>query len=396
MLAWEVEVQAGAARQTVRFYGWPWTFRRVFLSRGYTVVRAKPLILESLRGSGRGLTTAGLVRLFRVLAAYYEVGLPVQTICKLLPHSFKGGERRVVERLADALLDTGNVTTAFERAGVPSHVVETVRAVALSGDLPAGFRSVADVLDRIAKGESAMGRILTYPKWVVVALVWITYGVMVFAVPRIAELVRSLADASGGRYSVPAVTEAAFKVGSVFAAHPFLAAAGCAAVAVLFWKFVSGRMVFELLAKAGVTRRALLNLERVKFYGFLSMFLQIGVVVTRALLYAGNVLVYSKFREAVEAVRRQVDLGMPLSQAMRSAGFFTEEEVGFVESGENTGDVGRFAKQYAQIASERYEEDVATVTNLLPVVALAVVAGYMLGMAVVLLLPVYDAALNAM
>ena len=237
-----------------------------------------------------------------------------------------------------------------------------------------------------------MKKAVIYPRLLIILVIWVTYLVLVVAAPRIGEFIEALS--TSGTYHMPAVTGFVINVGRTMSHNKLMYAFVFAGISFAVYRFLTGERVFAIISKTPLAAKAARDLDRLRFYSFLAMFMNAGMTVTRALDYTRGVVLNNRFRRVITQVRQHVANGLKLSLAMKRTGYFDEEEVGFVETGENTGDVAVFASRYATICEKRYEMRMLNLVNVMPVVSLVIISAYLLAAAIVLLFPMYDAALR--
>lgn len=392
MIAWRVETASGSL--VIRAFT-PAAARRIARAKGYAVKKVRiafrDLFVFSFRK--KWLSLREVTTLLDALSRGYAQGLHMPYIAAMIVMPFTGRARAIVETIADSLREGRSLEVAFRKAGAPEYLVETMRAVGYTGDVGDSLAVVAEAHRKLASAEELLSKSMVYPKILMWLVIWITFLILSFAVPKIAPLVEELirdARAAGSFVELGPVTYFVFAAGKKVSHAKLFFACVFMGTSVFLHKTITPRRVLRVLSFFGVTKRALDDLDRMKFYYFFSMFIRTGMVADRALRYSSSVVDNPALRDAIKSIATRVSAGGKISDAMRATGRFSEEEVGFIAVGERTGDLDLVAQQYAEIRAFSFEHQMSRIINMLPVLSLVAAGAYIIGTAAVVLLPIFD------
>jgi general secretion pathway protein F len=121
------------------------------------------------------------------------------------------------------------------------------------------------------------------------------------------------------------------------------------------------------------------------------MLLEGGIPIQHALQLAGPVLPAGR-RAAVDAVRRRIEAGEPLSEALGAHGFGTPIALRLLRVGEQSGQLGTMLTRAAQFYESETTRWIERFTKVFEPVLMAAI-GLVIGVIVILLyMPIFDLA----
>jgi type IV pilus assembly protein PilC len=282
---------------------------------------------------------ADLCLLLRQLASMLDSGTPMLQALRLMAdESRSSGLRRVLSALADDVAEGIPLSAAMgtrPRAFGPV-VTAVVRAGELSGDLPGTLRQVAQQREGIASVARRSAALLVYPFFVgFFALCLVTF-LMVFIVPKFADLFKEL-----GVQEFPLPTLILMRAASGFAHFAWAFFVALAVAVVLYIarrKATRGRLVVDYWRLgAPIVGRLNLNLALARVAGALGIMLERGVPVVEAMRLAGSAAGNRIIAAAFRRGERAVSEGRPLAEGLREARVLPESFVWRVSVGEESG-----------------------------------------------------------
>ncbi len=329
---------------------------------------------------------------FRELALLLRAGLTLQTaLASLHEKERRPAWAQVMQGLMEAVGQGAVFSAALARY---PNVFPAVACSALES--AQGASALADVLDRLAqhleKSTELRRRVvgaLLYPTLVVAVGALVTAYLMLFVVPRFAEVYRDLGAA------MPWVARWLVVWADVLAAHRavvygvLLLVLGVAVGTVLHARLRVHVLGWILRWPAVRSRVALM--QTVQLYRGLSMLLASGMPLPRALatLALGSPM---PMAAQVGAARAAIESGVAVSDALYAQGLASTVSVRLIAAAEHSGGMVAAMSRLAQMHEADLERDVQWLLKVLePLLMLAV--GLVVGGVVVLLyLPIFELA----
>lgn len=214
--------------------------------------------------------------------------------------------------------------------------VSLVRAGEQTGRMPEVFASLAAALKWQDELVSQTKRLLIYPTMVLVVVAAVIAFLLVFLVPQVVTLLKSMGIA------VPLQTRVLIFASNVVVAYwpallllPALAAAGTfyairkSAAAAYFWDYAKLRVP--------VTGPILQKIILARFANFFALMYQSGITVLDALKTCEAIVDNRVIADGVMRAGQQISAGENLSEAFRNLGVFPPLVVRMLHVGENTG-----------------------------------------------------------
>jgi MSHA biogenesis protein MshG len=322
-----------------------------------------------------------LVVLFRSLAALQSAGVPLVSCFDALGQTVENQKLRQVCQETGGLLSQGHpLSSCFRKhpevfAGFHNHLIAVGEE---TGNL-------SQVLGYIATFEESRERLmqrirsaLIYPTLVAVTALLGLVFVLPFVLEGVFEVIRD----SGAE--PPLLTKAVMAISS-FMSSPL----GWLAVPALFLaaykpvkkELTSLRCRPFLLSLPGLGN-CLRRASSARYAGALSLCLRSGLSVQRSLALSARATGDPLLEHGVKSVKRAVEEGSTLSEALQSLGFFTPLFVEIVASGEEVGRTEEMLAWLAEGLEKDLEQDLQTYAALLePIMLLAV--GVVVGVIVI-------------
>lgn len=359
--------------------------------RGWQVlsVQATSAASARMRGARKGFP---LLLFSQELLALLEAGLNLTEALATL-HA-KETVPAVRERLAailQALQEGRTLSDVLQRwpADFPEVYVATVRASERTGDLP---HALARYIGYQLQFDGIRKKLVSasiYPAMLMLVGGFVTLFLLGYVVPRF-----SAVYASSGR-DLPLMSQALLMFGRALNEHwPWaLGVAGAAMLAV--FALVSrpeGRawLVAQVLRVPALARRAE-AFRMARFYRAVSLLLQSGVALPRAMVMAQGLLGLGQ-QKRLALARKAVDEGLPLSQALRDQHLTGPVADSLLRVGERSGRMADMLERTARFHDEDFARWVDWASRLLEPVLMTII-GLIVGAVVVLLyMPIFDLA----
>ncbi|MCC6640379.1 MAG: type II secretion system inner membrane protein GspF [Deltaproteobacteria bacterium] len=266
--------------------------------------------------------------------------------------------------LADAMANTGPFSDLY---------VGMVRAGETGGALETVLARLAEYLESQVRLRNKVGSILIYPAVMFGFALIVVAALVVFVLPQIAELLKSL------NQPLPIYTRIIIS-GSHFAQQWWWALlAGAVAFGFGFRALVrtpAGRAWFDRTRlRLPVVGRVSRTLAISRFTRTLSTLLAGGIPIVRALETAKHVANNVVIGEAVDAAKEAITGGASLAKPLRASGQFPPLVTHMVEVGEASGELEAMLGKVADTYDEQVETTMTRLTALLEPLLILLMVG---------------------
>lgn len=325
----------------------------------------------------------------RAVAALLPAGMPVARALRTATEAAPAAARPALQAVCDRVERGDELATALaEHPGLFSPLyIGIVRAGERSGALDAAFQRLARHLEREAELRSKLVSMSIYPALLGVVGVAAVLLLVLFVLPRFAELLL------GAGASLPRSTAAVLGTASAVREHwRWLAAAGAALVLLATWARTTraGRAaaarIFLALPLIGTYRRQALGAAFARMLGEL---LAGGAPLLPALADTRDCLSDPVAKEATEEIRQRVREGAPLNRTLAAQGFFPPLLAQLVALGEEAGRLPEFLLKAAELLERATERAVERLVSLVEPAMIVVFGGMVALVALALLQAIY-------
>jgi general secretion pathway protein F len=352
------------------------------------------ILAEKLSASGRHVRFTGAQRtvVYHQLAALLRAGIPLLRALDLMVQSPELGDARgLLAGVRDRVRDGSALSDAMTAVcrSVTPYEEAVIRAAEQSAAMQEMLERLARFLEQQDRLRHKVRSALVYPCLVVSAGVVVVILQLGVLLPRTRELLA----AGGGQ--LPLLTRMMIGFGEAVLVFglPLLALAVLAALALRrrivndpAWRLRWDRILFRLPI-VGPGRGLLVN---VRFARTMAILLQGGASPVEAVRLSGLATGSAVVRALSEGAAERVRQGSSVSAAIRHVGPLAEDLPGWVEVGENTGNLAAMLATAADGCEERWERFLQRRLSLLEPALLLVIGGFVLLVTLAVLLPVLN------
>ncbi|MDI9325320.1 MAG: type II secretion system F family protein [Alphaproteobacteria bacterium] len=261
-----------------------------------------------------------------------------------------------------------------------------------SGTLSRSFQYLSSYLDKSYQLQKKIKGALSYPIFVIAIFIIIMLGLFTTIIPNLGKVI------SESGKELPAVTTAVLGVSKFLTENIFLVLAGLIGgtiALVFFFRTPDGKIFLgEMLSGIPIVGKLYREFYIVRFCENLSIMLQSGVSIVKALEVISSVMDNPTYRKVVEDITQKVRQGMKLSQAVGGHAQFGKEVEQIVVIGEETGEMAKMLRSVAEFYQDQLQDTITALIGLIqPVVIifLGVAVGGLVGSVI---LPIYSIATN--
>lgn len=260
----------------------------------------------------------------------------------------------------------------------------------MTGRLAQTFSQLATHFDWQQQLRSRLARTLGYPIFALIAMIAVVMFLLTTVIPETSQFLTTL------NVKLPAHTRALINIANFVRSWglSILLTISATIALLMTLRKRSASVAYRLDAlvlRLPVIGNFLQQLELARFMQNIAMILDSGIDLLPALGTASHVVRNRAIRESLDIIVRQIEGGLPLSQAMRLSGLFPGLVLRIVRIGEEGGGLG---SSFAQIATY-YENDVQHAAELMvsalgPIITL-LTGGLLIWLVMAVFMPIYDA-----
>ena len=319
-----------------------------------------------------------LVLLCSQFEAILKSGAQVPTCVKLIARQTKNKKLKEILEAVQIDVEAGReLSKAFEkRAGdcIPATFFETLKAGEHSGDLKKSFETLKEYFKKQSKISKQIKSALIYPVFIVAVAVCVLIVVMAYVMPQMTAIFNNM----GG--DIPAITKVLISISDFFSVNVAFIIAGIILAVVLLKLYAGskkGRIkVDRFKLKLPVFGRIALANNCALFATTLSMLLESGLVMTRALLILSRVFENAIFKNAAQALFYDIEGGRSLGASMRKKECFPDTLCEMCAIGESTGELNYMLKTTGDFYQDEAENATKNLLAKLEPALLVVIAAF--------------------
>ncbi|MFS8639469.1 MAG: type II secretion system F family protein [Symbiobacteriaceae bacterium] len=350
--------------------------------------------VRELVGLGRPrVPTRDRALFFRQMATMVRAGLSLGAALRSVAEQGSRRMRPIATGLRREIEGGRSLHEAMSRFPEAFHRVHValIRSAELTGTLDEVLDRLARDEERRLKTEGKIRSALAYPIFVLVVAAAVMAVMVYFVLPTFVGIFQQLG------IPLPWTTRVLVSLASR-PLYGYLFLVGLAALGAVAWLYVrspEGRArldAFKLRAPLlGPLVRSLVLARLTR--GLATMF-RSGFPILDSLEAAGEVAGNTVLRTAMEEVRRSVEQGASLAEALRIAGAFPPLLVDMVAVGERTGALDELLDRAAALYEEEADERLAGLTSLLEPVLVVAMGGVVAFIAFSVFLPMFSLISN--
>ena len=356
---------------------------------GLTVLAVESSLATRVHAAGAG--DFSLLLFNQELLTLLEAGLHLnEALSTLLAKENRGGVARLLQAMVAELAKGRNFSDALgdHPARFPPVYLAIVRAAERTGDLPRALSRFIAYQLQFDKVRKKLVAACIYPAMLLLVGGSVTLFLLAYVVPRFAAVYES-----AGR-EMPAMSAALLALGGFIQSHALLllAVLGAAALgaAALLRRAGWAGVVDLVLRLPGVASRAR-QFRLARFYRAVGLLLSAGVPLPRALGMVDGLLSAAQ-RQRLLAVRKLIDQGQPLTQALAAHGLASAVARSLLAVGERSGQMAEMLERSAGFHDEDLERWLDWASRLLEPLLMIAIGAVVGGVVLLLYLPIFELA----
>lgn len=332
------------------------------------------------------------ILLTKHLSAVLKAGLSLREALEIIIADAENPIMKKVLILAKNNLEKGQpLSSAF--AAYPKYFsdvfVGMIRAGELSGTLDKTLDQLGDQqlrdYDLVKKTKGAM----VYPVILITGSVALIIFLLTFVLPKLAT-----AFARGG-FKLPLVTRIFLGIGDVFSKSPIITFGlffGTVGFLVYFYTTPRGKKFFvSLLWKIPLFRNLMKKMALVRFTRTLQNLLNSGMSILEALDITAGSVSNDMYKEFILNVKEDLRRGVPFTEAFKkNPELFPNILTNMMSVGERTGTLENILKTMTNFYDEEVDRTLKNLVSLMEPLMLLVMGLVVGGLAISILLPIYQ------
>jgi type II secretory pathway component PulF len=310
-------------------------------AKGLDLVSYRRQYLALFAPRRRKIKRVELSEFFRNLALLVRGGVPLREgLQDLTASPEQPAINRVFGRVLSQLEEGRLLSESLlaEQKHVPRIIIPLVAIGEETGRLDQTLQDAANHLEKVQEIISSTRRAVSYPLFVLIAMVGALIFWMVFVLPQLLQLFTTM-----GLKELPLATRILFSSVEVFDT---------------WWPVIPGIMVFFLLCKMIAARNEkfrywwdmlwskfplagtiIRSSQLAFFFEYSSLLTSGGIHIVRTMELMEESISNQVLKEGVRNIRRKITAGEPMSQAISSLSFFEPFILRMVKVGEQTGNM---------------------------------------------------------
>ncbi len=371
------------------------------ISKGMTVVDVE----EDLTGSVKkffsmdigGVPLSERLVLVKQLSTMIGAGVPIiQAIDILVQQTEKSGLKEKLQSVYRSIEAGTALSEAFAKEkGIFSEVqINLLAAGEKSGNLNEMLLQVGNDLEKSKDLRGKLTGAMIYPAIIFVVMIAIMLLMVVFMVPQVKELYKSL-----GQDELPFVTQILVDISSFFTniLSLLITAVFIVTIAISYRYYSSTeggkRVIGKLTLKIPIFGRLIQKIETVQFCRLTAMLIQSGIPIIETLGIVSKAMGNPIFAEIINFGKEEVTKGSTLAVAIAK---FNQDQIfpiiliKIISTGEETGKLDKVLEDMSKFYESEVEQITSNLTKLMEPFILVLVGGMVGFLAVAIYLPLYQ------
>ncbi len=326
----------------------------------------------------------------RQFGVILEAGVPIVKALEILEQQQKNPYFKKILQDIKKKVETGStLSEAFaEYPKVFNNLyIQMIKSGESSGNLDLVLKRLADYLERIMSLKGKIKHAMVYPSVVVIVTIAVISIIMLFVIPKFAEIYKSAGHA------LPLPTQILINISNNFGKilFIFIVLVAATVIGIKYYRrkekgrYNTDKLMLRLPILGGLFHKsAVARIART-----LANLIGGGVPLLQALAIAGQISGNMVLEKAMEEVRINVSAGQPIAEPMFYTGVFPYLFVEMVRVGELTGNLEDMLNRVADFFEEEVDRMVNTLSTLIEpllILFLGIVVGSIL---VALYLPIF-------
>jgi len=327
------------------------------------------------------IATQDLAVFFRQFATLISAGIPLLQACIISTSSQHNAVlNKLLSSIKRDLLSGKTLSQSLQQQTeyITPFIQQLIHISEHTGRLDHGLQNIALHLEKSAQLKEQIQRALFYPCLIIIIGLVVTLGMLIFIVPRFAELFHDFPQ------TLPAISRAIFWLSELTQSYAWLLPLLILAITLIIKK-----STYTWLLRLPWIKHVYQTIHLSRFTRQLGMTLTAGIPINQALTLTCNPTQPTSFTIAIKRVNRQVRSGMRLHQAMLNAQCFPPLLIQMTKIGEESGQLDSLLLKSADIMDQEIERLLNRLIQLLEPLIMVILGVLIGGLVTGMYLPIF-------
>ncbi|MDA1079420.1 MAG: type II secretion system F family protein [bacterium] len=363
------------------------------LERKLLVIQLKPLtddVLAPLRAMLGGVKTDDVVNFTRQLSTMISAGLPLASSLAILVQQSKPDMSRLTAQILEDVEGGIAFADALEKHPdvFDNLYTQLVRAGELGGVLDEILARLAENMEKSKAFRSKTKGAMIYPIIVMLAMVVVGFIMMIFVIPKLTAMYTDFGA------ELPAATRALIGLSSFMKNFWWVIIGGGVGGFLAFKRWIkteTGRLswhrtVLRIPIIGVLTTKIVLT----EFARTTSLLIGAGISLLNALEIVTKGVSNQVYRNALDVATKEVEKGVPLSEALERGEAFPPILFQMTAVGEETGKLDEILKKLSDYFEQESEQAVKNLTAAMEPLIMVVLGVGVGAMVIAIIMPIYN------
>ncbi|PIR59687.1 MAG: hypothetical protein COU68_04390 [Candidatus Pacebacteria bacterium CG10_big_fil_rev_8_21_14_0_10_45_6] len=365
----------------------------VLIERKLLVIQLKPLtedIFAPIRAITGGVKTNDVVNFTRQLSTMISAGLPLASALSILVRQSKPEMSKLTAQILEDV--EGGISFADALAKHPETFdnlyTQLVSAGELGGVLDEILARLAENMEKSKAFRSKTKGAMIYPVIVLLAMVAVGFIMMIFVIPKLTAMYTDFGA------ELPFATRALIGLSSFMKNFWWLIVGGNVGGYLLFKRWVkteAGRLAWhKIMLRIPILGVLNTKIVLTEFARTTSLLIGAGISLLTALEIVTKGVSNQVYRNALEAATKDVEKGIPLSEALERGEAFPPILFQMTAVGEETGKLDEILKKLSNYFEQESEQAIKNLTAAMEPMIMIVLGVGVGAMVIAIIMPIYN------
>jgi type II secretory pathway component PulF len=334
------------------------------------------------------LSTSDKLAIISNLATMLKAGIPILEAVESLREDSKGGQKKVLDTLADDLVQGKGVNYSFARFPkiFDKVTVNVIKASEDAGTLDTTLTDLKGSIKRDIEFNDKIKEAMVYPMLIMVVFLGISLMILTFVIPKISVVFSSL------HVNMPLVTKIMIFMSDMILKQtiPLVIALTIIIALGIFIFQKQKKNILNLITKLPYISDLSKKIDVTRFARTLFLLLNSGIPITSALQLSEDVVLRKDVLKAITHLSETVLSGKKISVGLKDyKNIFPTILIKITEAGEKTGTLDKAMQEASEYMDYEVAGSLKTVTTLIEPLMLVLVGIAVGGMIMSIISPIY-------
>lgn len=353
--------------------------------------KQKSFSLSSIR-FGQKVSLMEKFSLARHMATMIDAGVPLAESLDILAHDTNNPLFKKILEESKYGLESGKALSVcfthypdvFDKG-----FINMLRAGEISGKLVGTLEHIAKKLKQDYELVSRIKAAMMYPAVIFAALILVGLLMLIFVVPKIADVFVRL------NVDIPLPTKILLFTSNIFIGKPLISFSILIALVIIFVIFIKSqigkKVLTYLIHWLPLVNKLARQVDLSRFNHSMSLLLKSGVPITESLEIAADTISDEKIKKIIMGFKKNVSEGEPLAQSFRNTQeYFPQIMTRMISVGEKTGKLDQILEELAKFYRKETEQTLQTISNLIEPILMFIVGIVIGAMVLAIIGPMYS------